>query len=151
DQVEHKGRVLVAALLYCLERSRVGQVYDPKTLQFVLESSLRDNWREGEFRLEALWRTLCQQKERSPEEIAPPLLVFKANESELGVRVRMPHALSAIPQADQAQLRAALALPAEEFATALSALREAVSHARPEPSGMINLRAVIEAASAQMT
>ena len=50
-------------------------------------------WREGEFRLEYVWKILCQQPGLTAKEVAPPLLVFKAYEDELGVTVRVPQAL----------------------------------------------------------
>lgn len=110
-----KRRVLVDALIMCLERSQVCQVVDAKTVKFVLDSASTDLWREGEFRLEPVWKILCQQPGLSAKEVAPPMLAFKAFEQSLGVRVRLPAALSAIPQNDQARLRDTLGITQEDF------------------------------------
>ena len=57
------------------------------------------------------------------EDVAPPLLVFKAYEAELGVAVRVPQALSAIPRGEQIRLRDALGIEREDFAKAIDELK----------------------------
>jgi hypothetical protein len=80
-------------------------------------------WREGEFRLDPVWKLLVSQPELKPEDVAPPLLTFKAYERELGVNVRIPQALSAIPRGEQVRLREELGITAEDFAKAIEEMR----------------------------
>ncbi len=119
-----QGRLLVEALVFCLSRSKVGGAFDPETLRSVVASSLSEIWRDGEIRLESLWKTLCQQAELTAEEIAPPLFIFKSCEDQLGVRVRLPHALSAIPRAEQDRLRDALPFKRTELVQSLGEIRK---------------------------
>ncbi len=119
-----KRRVLIDALIMCLERSQVCQVVDAKTIKFVLDSASTDLWREGEFRLDPVWKILCQQPGLGPKEVAPPMLAFKSFEQSLGVRVRLPAALSSIPQNDQARLRDALGITREDFDKAVNQIHE---------------------------
>jgi hypothetical protein len=124
DALAAKRRVLLDALMMCLQRSRVCQVVDGKTVRDVLDSASGELWREGEFRLEAVWKLLVAQPGLGPEEVAPPLLVFKAYEKELGVQVRVPQSLSAIPKGEQIKLRDALGIKRDDFALTLSQIRE---------------------------
>jgi hypothetical protein len=55
--------------------------------------------------------------------VAPPLLVFKAFEKELGVQVRVPQALSAIPRGEQVKLRDALGIGREDFQRSVEEMR----------------------------
>ena len=80
-------------------------------------------WREGEFRLDPVWKILIAQPGLSAEDVAPPLLVFKAYENELGVIVRMPQALSAIPRGEQVRLRDALGIQRADFAKAIDDMK----------------------------
>src|SRR3954462_4665468 len=96
-----KRRILIDALMMCLSRSRVCERVDAATVRSVIDSASRDLWREGEFRLAPLWKLLIAQPELTAEAVAPPLLLFKAYENDLGVLVRMPQQLTAIPRAEQ--------------------------------------------------
>src|SRR4051812_9629482 len=100
----------------CLERSKVCEVVDAQTIRSVLSTAGVEMWREGEFRLEYVWKILCQQPGLTAKEVAPPLLVFKAYEAELGVTVRVPQALSALPRGEQVRLRDELGISKEDFA-----------------------------------
>jgi hypothetical protein len=128
EGVAAKRRVLVDALTMCLSRSKVCEVVDAQTVRSVIESASTELWREGEFRLEYVWKILCQQPGLTAKEVAPPLLVFKAYEAELGVNVRVPQALSALPRGEQVRLRDELGITKADFAKAigeLSALAQA--------------------------
>jgi negative regulator of sigma E activity len=124
EAVAAKRRVLVQALTMCLSRSKVKDIVPMESIRTILESASGELWREGEFRLEMVWKILCQQPGLSAKEVAPPLLVFKAFENELGVNVRIPEALSAIPRADQDQLRNELDLKKEDFAAAIEEMKK---------------------------
>jgi hypothetical protein len=74
--------------------------------------------------------------------VAPPLLAFKGYEQELGVQVRMPQALTAIPRADQVRLRETLGLQRADFQRAIDEMREfAAAEARLRVSSR-SMRAV---------
>jgi hypothetical protein len=119
EAVAAKRRVLIDALMMCLEKSRVCQVVDSKTVRGVIDSAFGELWREGEFRLEPVWKILVTQPGLSAEEVAPPLLAFKAYEKELGVPVRVPQALSAIPRGEQVKLREQLGIQRADFQRAI--------------------------------
>ena len=123
EAVAAKRRVLIDALMMCLSKSRVVQVVDGKTVRSVLDSASKELWREGEFRLEQVWKILIAQPGLTAEDVAPPLLVFKAYENELGVGVRVPQALSAIPRGEQIRLREALGIQRADFAKAIDELK----------------------------
>ncbi|HWE29283.1 MAG TPA: hypothetical protein VHB97_14840, partial [Polyangia bacterium] len=123
ESVAAKRRVLVDALMMCLSRSKVVQVVDAKTVRGVLDTASKEMWREGEFRLDPIWKILIAQPGLSAEEVAPPLLVFKAYEKELGVAVRVPQALSAIPRGEQVRLRDALGIQRADFAQAIDEMK----------------------------
>jgi hypothetical protein len=123
EAVAAKRRVLIDALMVCLQRSRVVQVVDGKTVRGVIDSASKDLWREGEFRLDPLWKMLIAQPGLSAEDVAPPLLAFKAYENELGVVVRLPQALSAIPRGEQVRLRDTLGLERADFAAAIEEMK----------------------------
>jgi hypothetical protein len=131
DSVAAKRRALLDALMMCLSRSRVVNIVDAKTVRGVLDSAADDLWREGEFRLEAVWKLLMAQPGLTAEEVAPPLLVFKAFEKELGVAVRVPQALSAIPRGEQVKLRDALGIQRSDFQRALEPLRNIAAAEQP--------------------
>jgi hypothetical protein len=124
EAVAAKRRVLVQALTMCLGRSKVKDIVPMESIRTILESASGELWREGEFRLEMVWKILCQQPGLSAKEVAPPLLVFKAFEEELGVSVRIPEALSAIPRADQQKLREELPINKEDFASAIEEMKK---------------------------
>jgi len=119
-----KRRVLVDALTMCLSRSKVIEHVDANTLRSVLDSASGEMWREGEFRLDTVWKILTQQPGLTAAEVAPPLLVFKAYEGELGVSVRLPQALAAIPRNEQVRLRDALQISKADFAKSVAELQE---------------------------
>jgi len=123
EAVAAKRRVLIDALMVCLNKSRVVQVVDAKTVRGVIDSASKDLWREGEFRLDPLWKMLIAQPGLTAEDVAPPLLVFKAYENELGVIVRVPQALSAIPRGEQVRLRDGLGLGRADFAAAIDEMK----------------------------
>ena len=118
-----KRRVLVDALMMCLSKSRVVQVVDGETVRGVFDSASKEMWREGEFRLDPVWKILIAQPGLTAEDVAPPLLVFKAYENELGVVVRIPQALSAIPRGEQIRLRDALGIERADFAKAIEEMK----------------------------
>src|SRR5581483_1499256 len=122
-EVALKRRVLVDALTMCLQRSKVCEKIDAATIRSVLENS-SDLWRSGEFHLETVWKILCNQPGLTAKEVAPPLLLFKAYENELGVVVRVPQALSALPRAEQVRLRDELGIPRTEFAGAIAQMQK---------------------------
>jgi len=126
EGVAAKRKVLVDVLTLCLQRSKVCEVVDPQTIRSVIESASTELWREGEFRLEYVWKILCQQPGLTAKEVAPPLLVFKAYETELGVRVRVPQALSALPRGEQVRLRDQLGIVKADFAKAIGELHALV-------------------------
>jgi len=109
--------------MMCLGKSRVVAVVDAKTTRGVLDSASSEMWREGEFRLDPVWKILIAQPGLTPEDVAPPLLVFKAYEQELGVLVRVPQALSAIPRGEQVRLREGLGIQRADFAAAIEEMR----------------------------
>jgi hypothetical protein len=123
EAVASKRRVLVDALMMCLQRSRVGQVVDAATLRGVLDSASVDLWRERELRLDPVWKMLVAQPGLSADDVAPPLLLFKAYEKELGVPMRLPQQLAAIPHAEQVRLRDALGVPRQDFQAAIDNMR----------------------------
>jgi len=123
EAVAAKRRVLIDALMMCLGKSRVVAVVDAKTTRGVLDSASSEMWREGEFRLDPVWKILIAQPGLTPEDVAPPLLVFKAYEQELGVLVRVPQALSAIPRGEQVRLREGLGIQRADFAAAIEEMR----------------------------
>jgi hypothetical protein len=123
EAVEAKRRVLIDALMLCLGRSRVCQVLDAPTVRNVLNSAARELWREGEFRLEPVWKLLVAQPGVTAADVAPPLLAFKANEQALEVTVRVPQAISSIPKSEQERLRSSLEVPAAELAKAIAEVK----------------------------
>jgi len=123
EAVEAKRRVLIDALMMCVSRSKVVGVADGKTVRGVLDSASKEMWREGEFRLDPIWKVLISQPGLTAEDVAPPLLVFKAYEKELGVAVRLPQALSAIPRGEQVRLRDALGIQRADFAQAIDEMK----------------------------
>jgi hypothetical protein len=138
EAVATKRRVLVDALMMCLERSRVCQLVDAATVRGVIDSASRELWREGEFRLDPVWKILTSQPELTAEDVAPPLLLFKAYEKELGVTVRVPQALTAIPRAEQVRLRETLGVGKESFQAAIDEMRAiAVEQSQRRISGRI--------------
>lgn len=132
EAVAAKRGVLIDALMMCLEKSRVCQVVDSKTVRGVIDSAFGELWREGEFRLDPVWKLLITQPGLSAEEVAPPLLVFKAYEKELGVRVRVPQALSAIPRGEQVKLREQLDIQRADFQRAIDDMTELVAEQKRE-------------------
>jgi hypothetical protein len=123
EAVAAKRKVLIDALMMCLGKSRVVQVVDGKTVRSVIDSASGELWREGEFRLEPIWKLLIAQPGLSAQEVAPPLLVFKAYENELGVQVRIPQALSAIPRGEQVRLREELGVQRADLAKAIDDMK----------------------------
>jgi hypothetical protein len=142
EAVSAKRRVLVDALMMCIERSRVGQVVDGPTVRGVLASAAGELWREGEFRLDPVWKILIQQPGLSAEDVAPPLLAFKGYEQELGVQVRMPQALTAIPRAEQVRLRETLGIQRADFQRAIDEMREFAAAAARRRVSSRSMRAV---------
>ncbi len=132
EAVAAKRRVLIDALMMCLSRSRVVQLVDGKTVRGVIDSASSEMWREGEFRLDPIWKILVAQPELTAEDVAPPLLVFKAYEGELGVAVRVPQALSAIPHGEQIRLRDALGIERADFAKAIDEMKALAATAAAE-------------------
>jgi negative regulator of sigma E activity len=129
EEVAARRRVLVGALTRCLDASRVKDIVPVDSIRSILESAAGELWREGEFRLEMVWKILCQQPGLSPEEVAPPLLLFKSFESDLEVAVRLPPALSALPPGEQTKLREQVTLSREDFTSELKRLAEAAAAA----------------------
>jgi hypothetical protein len=103
--------------------SKVCEVVPVDTVRMVFESAASELWREGEFRLEVVWKILCQQPGLDAKIVAPPLLMLKSFEDDLGVRVVLPTALSSIPKASQAELRDQVNLERAAFVAHLEELR----------------------------
>jgi hypothetical protein len=131
ESVAAKRKVLVDALTMCLSRSKVKDVVPLDTIRSILQSASGELWREGEFRLEMVWKILCQQPGLSAQEVAPPLLVFKSFEKTLGVHVLMPQALTAIPRAEQEKLREQLTITNEDFSQAIQQMSAIDSESEP--------------------
>jgi hypothetical protein len=129
-----KRRVLVDALTMVLERSKVAQHVDAQTVKSVLDMAGGELFREGEVRLEYVWKILCQQPGVSAHEVAPPMFVFKAYEQELGVAVRLPQALTAVPRGEQVRLRDELGITKADFATLVGELQQITAAAQTEQS-----------------
>jgi hypothetical protein len=129
-----KRRVLIDALMLCLGKSRVVGVVDAATVRGVIESALSEIWRQGELRLEPVWKLLVSQPGLSAEDVAPPLLLFKAQEEQLAVRVRLPEALTAIPRAEQTRLVNGLGVDPEELKKAIAAMTAAATDALNKPA-----------------
>ena len=125
-EVTLKRRQLVEVLVLCLRKSKVGEIVKSETLRSLFESALGELWREGEFRLETVWKILCQQPNLSAAEVAPPLFAFKSFEAELGVRVRLPEALAAIPKAEQTRLLQLLPITTDELTALLKEVADSV-------------------------
>jgi hypothetical protein len=126
EGVQARRRVYVDTLTFCLQRSKVAAVADPQTVRSVLQSASGELWREGELRLELVWKILTQQPGLSASDVAPPLLLFKSLESELAVDVRLPMALSSLPKGEQKKLLDELTatVPRDEVLKQLTALVE---------------------------
>ena len=140
EAVAAKRGVLIDALMMCLEKSRVCQVVDSKTVRGVIDSAFGELWREGEFRLEPVWKLLVAQPGLSAEEVAPPLLAFKAYEKELGVQVRVPQALSAIPRGEQVKLREQLGIQRQDFQRAIDDMKTLADEQRQDEARLQTLR-----------
>ena len=85
EAVAAKRRVLIDALMMCLEKSRVMQVVDAKTVRGVLDSASARCGVKASSASSRCGRSSIAQPGSSAEDVAPPLLVFKAYEKELGV------------------------------------------------------------------
>jgi hypothetical protein len=144
-----KGRVLVDALLVCLERSKVAQAVDAQTLRGVIESALGELWREGEFRLQTVWKILTNQPGLTAKDVAPPMILFKMLETQLAVVVRLPDALTAVPKSDHARLLGELGVSAEEMAAAVAELQaKATAEAAAAAEAVAQAAAAAQAARA---
>jgi hypothetical protein len=117
-------RLLIDALMVCLERSKVCNVIESRTIRFALDSARGVVSADGAFRLDPVWKILCQQPELTAREVAAPLLVLKSYESVLGARVALPEELTVIPEAEQQELRSQLNLSRADFERALAQLKE---------------------------
>src|SRR2546423_474312 len=120
---QSKGRVLVDALLLCLARSSVAKAIDVQTLRSVFESALGELWREGEFRLQPVWKILTSQPGVSSKELAPVMLVFKTLEERLMVQVRLPDPLASLPKSELLRLRDAIVVDADELGRAVAEIQ----------------------------
>jgi hypothetical protein len=146
EAVAAKRKILIDALTMCLSRSKVKDVVPLDTIRSILQSASGELWREGEFRLEMVWKILCQQPGLAAQDVAPPLLVFKSFEQTLGVHVRMPQALTAIPRAEQQKLREQLTITQEDFAQAIEQMSAVDSSAEPASHADVAKQAVDAAA-----
>ena len=143
----------------CLEQSKVCEIVSADTIRLVFESASSELWREGEFRLEVVWKILCQQPGLDARAVAPPLFAFKSFEADLGVRVVLPDSLSAIPKIEQERLRSQASITKEELVARLeqhrtttesaeaspapaapSGMEDAVNRAAAEPEGAASFR-----------
>lgn len=104
DAFAHKRRLLVEALAACADVSTRAHGINIDTLRSLFTGGMREWWREGELKLEPAWKILCAQEGMTPLTVAPPLLLLRSFESKLDVRVRLPDALSAIPESEQQRL-----------------------------------------------
>jgi len=129
SEIESKRRLLIEGLIICLQHSaEVKALVPADTARSVFGSASSDLWREGGFRLETVWKILCQQPGLDPNTAALPLLAFKSFESILGVTVILPSALTSIAPDEQARLASLLPLDAEQFS---SLLKQAVVDSAP--------------------
>src|SRR5947209_16282645 len=113
--------VVVDALTACLERSKVSERLDVEALRPVLGSA-PDLWRGGnELNLDPVWQLLIKQPGVQIEDAAPPLLLFKSFEAELGLTVTLPMALAALSQREEARLRGEVAFGRDDFVKTLAA------------------------------
>ena len=89
EAVAAKRRVLIDALMMCLSKSRVVQVVDAqdraRRASTPHPASCGARASSGS---SPVWKILIAQPGLTAEDVAPPLLVFKAYEGELGVQVR---------------------------------------------------------------
>jgi len=125
EGVQARRRVYVDALTFCLEKSKVATIVDAQTVRSVLQSAAGELWREGELRLELVWKILTQQPGMTAADVAPPLFLFKSVEGELAVDVRLPMALSSLPKGEQKKLLETMTVPREELLQKLGALVDA--------------------------
>jgi hypothetical protein len=135
QSVTAKRRLLVEGLLRCLKASKVCEVVPVDTVRAVFDSAASELWREGEFRLEVVWKILCQQPGLDAKTVAPPLLALKGFEELLEVRVVLPAAVASIPKASQEQLRGQVDLPREVFVAHLEELRGQLTAAEATGEG----------------
>jgi hypothetical protein len=123
-----------------------------ESIRSILQSASGELWREGEFRLEMVWKILCQQPGLSASEVAPPLLVFKSFEKTLDVQVRIPDALSAIPVAERDRLGADLTITEADFAEAVQKIHAlAAEEAAPQVDVGQVARAAADSAAPTVT
>lgn len=123
--VASKKKVLVETLTACLERSKVGQVVTGDTLRLVLSSAATEMWREGEFRLEYVWKILCQQPGLTPQDIAPALAAFKTTEAVLDVEVQLPTAFAQLSEEDLRKYAAQIGLDDAVLHPLITSFRDA--------------------------
>src|SRR5262249_19596685 len=105
---------------------------DAQTVRSVLDMAGGELFREGEVRLEYVWKILCQQPGLSAKEVAPPMFVFKAYEEALGIAVRLPAALSAVPRNEQSKLREQMNISKEDFAKVVGELQHITAASQAE-------------------
>jgi hypothetical protein len=157
EGVQARRRVYVDTLTFCLEKSKVASIVDAQTVRSVLQSAAGELWREGELRLELVWKILTQQPGMTPADVAPPLFLFKSVESELAVDVRLPVALSSLPKSEQKKLLEAMTVPRDELVAKLTALVDAAraeedaaraAEARPSAPAISGKSALADAVAA---
>lgn len=124
EAVAAKRKILVELLSMCIERSKVSEVVNGDTIRMVLKGAVAEMWREGEFRLDAVWKILSKEPGIDPKDASVPLLVFKTYETELGVPVILPEELQSVSPEERMILRGAIGLSDSDFAAALETLRE---------------------------
>lgn len=104
DEFAHKRNLLVEALATCAAVATQDHDITLDTLRSLFKSAMPEWWREGELKLEPVWKVLCSQPGVIPQSVAPPLLLLRSLETKLDVKVRLPDALSGIPPAEQQRL-----------------------------------------------
>lgn len=117
-----KRRVLVDALMVGFERSEICEQIQPDTLRSLIDSAMSELWRGGQVQLAPVWKMLTSQPELNPQDIAPPLLLYKQHQHLLDVDVVLPPQLDALPDDERAQLRQQLPLADVDYMRAVDGL-----------------------------
>ena len=130
DVARAKQKLLIDLLCLCIERSRVSELVSIDTVRYLVESGIGDLHRGGEFVLEPLWELLGKERQLTLDAKAGPLLRFKMFEESMGLVVRLPAEVEALPAARSAILRAQIMLPKPRVEALVELLRTVESDPR---------------------
>jgi hypothetical protein len=117
-ELAQRRRRWVDALMMCLTRSKLPARIDLRALRAKLDGV--ELWQKGKLDLDLVWKLLIGSS-FDLEEAAPALLAMKSFEGELGAPVRLPMALEALSQKEEARLREQVAVTADEIARVMQA------------------------------